>query len=73
MDADKQRLIDALKVEREYFDAIGNSTKEHDAAIEYLETGETDKDPEEFDLLYAAMYDYKCLLYDYNIIDRADL
>lgn len=66
MDKRKQKLIDALKVERGNFEARGQSTLDHDAAIEYLETGKTDKDPDEFELLDACMYDYEIMLSDYG-------
>lgn len=56
----KQKLIDALKVERE------QSTLEHDVAIEYLETGRTDESPDEFELLDACMHDYETILSDYG-------
>lgn len=66
MDERKQKLIDALKVERGHFEARGQSTVEHDVAIEYLETGKTDEDSDEFELLDACMYDYETMLYDYG-------
>ncbi len=66
MDERKQKLIDALKVERGHFEARGQSTLEHNVAIEYLETGKTDEDPEEFELLYACMNDYDTTLSDYG-------
>ena len=66
MDERKQKLIDALKVERGYFEARGQSTLEHDVAIEYLETGTTDEDPDEFELLDACMNDYETICSDYG-------
>jgi len=62
----KQKLIDALKVERELFKKRGQSTLEHDVAIEYLETGRTDESPDEFELLDACMHDYETILSDYG-------
>jgi len=66
MDERKQKLIDALKVERGHFEARGQSTLEHDVAIEYLETGKTDEDSDEFELLDACMNDYETMLSDYG-------
>jgi hypothetical protein len=66
MDERKQKLIDALKVERGDFEARGQSTLEHDIAIQYLETGRTDEDPKEFELLEACIYDYNTMLSDYG-------
>ncbi len=61
----KQKLIDALKVERGHFEKRGQSTLEHDVAIEYLETGRTDEDPDEYELLDACINDYETMLSDY--------
>ena len=61
----KQKLIDALKSERSRFEKRGQSTLEHDIAIEYLETGKTTEDPEEFQLLDAVMNDYETTCSDY--------
>jgi hypothetical protein len=66
MDERKQKLIDALKVERGYFEARGQSTLEHDFAIEYLETGRTDEDTDEFELLDAVMNDFDMVCSDYG-------
>lgn len=66
MDERKQKLINALKVERGHFEARGQSTLEHDVAIEYLETGKTDEDSDEFELLDACMHDYETMLSDYG-------
>jgi hypothetical protein len=66
MDKRKQKLIDALKAERGRFKVRGQNTVEHDVAIEYLETGKTDKDPDEFELLDACMNDYDTTLSDYE-------
>ena len=62
MDERKQKLIDALKIERGHFEARGQSILEHDVAIEYLETGRTD----EFELLDACMNDYDIMCSDYG-------
>ena len=67
MDERKQKLINALKVERGHFEARGQSTLEHDVAIEYLETGRTDEDPDEFELLGAVMNDYDTTCSDYGV------
>lgn len=64
----KQKLIDALKAERDGFEKRGFDTLEHDVAIEYLETGKTDESPDDFELLDACMYDYNTMLSDYGVI-----
>ena len=66
MNERKQKLIEALKVERGHFEARGQSTLEHDVTIEYLENGRTDEDPDEFELLDACMNDYETILSDYG-------
>lgn len=66
MDERKLKLIEALKQERARFEKNEQSTLEHDVAIEYLETGKTDEDPDEFELLGAAMEDYDTLCSDYG-------
>ena len=66
MEERKQKLIDALKVERGHFEKRGQSTLEHDVAIEYLETGRTDKDPYHYELLDACINDYKTMLSCYG-------
>lgn len=65
----KEKLIEALKAERLGFIQRGQSPLEHDVAIEYLETGKTSEDPEEFELLYAAMFDFDSLCFDYSVTD----
>jgi hypothetical protein len=67
MEERKQKLINALKEEREIFLQRGQSTLEHDIAIEYLIIGKTYSDPEKFELLDACMYDYETLCSDYNV------
>jgi len=67
MDERKQRLIDALKHERGLFVLRGQSTREHDLAIKYLETGKTDADPQDFELLDAVMNDCDTMYYDYGV------
>ncbi len=66
MDDKKQKLITALKAERALFIKRGQSELNHDAAIQYLETGKTYSDPNEFELLDAAMHDYDTLCSDYE-------
>lgn len=63
----KLKLIEKLKEERERFSQRGQSTLEHDIAIEYLETGKTDEDPDEYELLDAVMNDFDCLCSDYEV------
>lgn len=65
MDEKKIKLIEALKEERWRFSQGGQCTLEHDIAIHYLETGHTDKDPDEFGLLEAVMNDYEMTCLDY--------
>jgi hypothetical protein len=60
-------LIIALERERDQFKTRGQSTTEHDVAIEYLEKGKTDEDPEEFELLYACMEDFETICSDYGV------
>lgn len=66
MDIRKQNLIKALKAEKALFEARKHSTLEHDVAIEYLENGRTDQDPDKFELLNACINDYDTLLFDYG-------
>ena len=61
-----KRLVDALKIERARFEKDGQSTLEHDIAIEYLETGRTDEDPDEFELLDGVMNDFDTMCFDYG-------
>ena len=65
MDDKKIKLIKALKEERSRFAQRDQCTLEHDIAIEYLETGRTDEDPDEFELLDAVMNDYEMTCSDY--------
>ncbi len=62
----KLKLIEALKEERARFEKNNQSTLEHDIAIEYLETGKTDEDPDEYELLDAVMNDFDCVCSDYG-------
>lgn len=66
MDIRKQNLIKSLKYEREIFEARGHNTIEHDVVIEYLESGRTYEDPDEFELLNCCINDYETLLSDYG-------
>lgn len=65
METKKQLLIEALKQERLRFSNRGQSTLGHDVAIDYLETGTTNEDPDEFELLDAVMNDFDCVCSDY--------
>lgn len=67
MEERKLNLINALKDERSRFEKNGHDTTEHDVAINYLETGETDESPENFDLLDAIMNDYLTTCSDYSV------
>jgi hypothetical protein len=64
----KEALIKALENERDEMVKNHNTSPiEHNATIEYLKTGKTDKHPDDFELLDAAMNDYKTFLSDYGI------
>jgi hypothetical protein len=65
MDERKQKLIDALKIERRNFEARGQDTLDHDLAIEYLIKNNTSENPDKFELLSACINDYETMLYDY--------
>lgn len=67
MDVRKQKLIEALKEEQSRFEKFGYDTVEHDIAIEYLETGKTDEDPDDYELLGAVMNDYDTMCSDYGV------
>jgi hypothetical protein len=62
-----KKLVDALKIERARFKKDRQSTLEHDVAIEYLETGWTDKNPDKFELLDAVMNDFDTICSDYGV------
>lgn len=62
----KLKLIEALKEERSRFEQRGQSTFEHDITIEYLETGKTDEDPDEYELLDAVINDFITTCSDYG-------
>lgn len=67
MNTRKLKLIEALKQERARFEKNGQSTLEHDIAIEYLENGNTNEDPDEFELLDAVINDYDTICSDYGV------
>jgi hypothetical protein len=67
MDVRKQKLIEALKEEQSRFKQIGHDIVDHDIAIEYLETGKTDEDPDYYELLDAVMNDYDTICSDYGV------
>ena len=60
-----KELIEALQKERASFVSREQDTFEHDVTIEYLQNGETDENPDNIDMLYAAIYDFDCLYSDY--------
>lgn len=66
IDARKQKLITALQAERDRFVANGCSTEDHDVTIEYLKTGTTTYDWEDYDLLDGAIHDLEGLYSDYG-------
>lgn len=63
----KEKLAEALKLERERFASRGQSTKEHDIAIDYLISGSTNKDCDDWELLDACMNDFDCTCSDYGV------
>lgn len=63
----KEKLIAALKEEREWFFEKGNSTEDHDAAIRFLETNEWIPSFELYDLAWAAKDDFETLCADYGV------
>jgi hypothetical protein len=63
----KEKLIEALEKERQRFVDGGHSTLDHDVAIEYLKTGKTDKNPDNYEMLDAVMHDFDCVCSDYDI------
>lgn len=67
MEERKEALIQALQKERERFAQRGQDTMEHDVAIYYLQTGTTEEDPEEFELLDACMHDFDVVCKDYGV------
>ena len=67
MEQSKIKLIDALKEERERFKKRGHDVLEHDIAIEFLETGKTDEDPDDYGLLDAVMNDFDSTCSDYDV------
>lgn len=62
----KLKLIEALKEERARFEKNNQSTLEHDIAIEYLETGKTEEDTDEYELMDAVINDFDCVCSDYG-------
>lgn len=69
MENRKAYLIEALKKEKDILNGRGYSnTIEHDIVIHYLETGETDKDIEEYPMLDSAVNDFDTLCYDYGVV-----
>jgi hypothetical protein len=67
METKKERLIKALNEERERFKNRGQSTKEHDIAIDYLISGSTNKDSDDWELLDACMNDFETTCSDYGV------
>ena len=60
-------LIKALEAERDQFKHRGQDTKDHDITIQYLKSGSTTHNPDAWDLLYAAVYDFDLLCSDYGV------
>ncbi len=63
----KDRLIKALETERDQFEHRGQSTKEHDIAIQYLKTGVITHTFYDYELLDAIMFDFDMICKDYGI------
>lgn len=61
----KQKLIDALSLERDRFSSRGQDITDHNLAINYLKTGERPKYYEDYDLLSGCIDDYNQMLSDY--------
>lgn len=62
----KQKLIEALELERLSFIKRGQSTEEHDVAIEYLKTGLNPHDEYQYELLDAVVNDFDMTCSDYG-------
>lgn len=67
MDERKQKLIEALKEERQRFIDNGHNTTEHDVTLKYLETGSYNVNPDKYPLLDACINDYETTLSDYGV------
>ena len=66
MEERKQKLIEALKVERNLFAQRGQDTTEHDIVIQYLLLGKTSYNPDKWELLDAVMNDFDMVCSDYG-------
>ena len=62
----KEKLINALKSERDRFFKRGQDTLEHDIAIQYLERGLTEENELDWELLDAVINDFETVCSDYN-------
>lgn len=65
----KQRLIEAIKEEKNHFENNHLDTEEHEVVLSYLINGKSNKDPYKYELLDAAMNDFDCLCSDYGITE----
>jgi hypothetical protein len=65
----KQRLAEKLIEERELFKKRGQNVEEHNVTINYLMFDETTENPNDWELLDAAMYDFDTLCSDYGVSD----
>ena len=63
----KEKLIEALKSERELFRSRLQDTTEHDVAIRYLETGCKPKEYYHFELLTSCVEDFDTMCKDYEV------
>lgn len=62
----KEQLIEKLKLESQVLKNKGVDVTDHEVTLIYLKTGTTNANPDNFDLLCAAMYDFECLCSDYG-------
>ena len=62
----KQKLIEALKIEKDEFFKRGHSLVEHNIVIEYLETGLNLYSEYQCELLDAVINDFDTVCLDYG-------
>lgn len=65
----KEKLIEELKTERYRFLQMFMDSKDHDLAINYLETGVAPRDINinNYPLLFSAVCDFETLCNDYDV------
>lgn len=62
----KEKLIEALILERNLFSQRGQDTTEHDIAIDFLLSGSTKHNVDKWDLLDAVVNDFETVCSDYD-------